>query len=433
MMRRYLILTTVDVLARGNNREHQMIAHLAPRFDETWIVYRRRCPHGGFRQVIRDALVPSARVIERDGVTFVEVNPLLNHFEGMAGETTGYDELDQRAGPRRWLRKLLFMTVSGFGIFKDVSTILFLAFFAWRRCPKRFEVATALGPWAAIAGIALRRLNRVGCLIYEDRDYEPGFIRTPLRRRWTGWLERVGIRRSDRVIAIGGRLASLRRQQTGRPIELVPTGVDAARFACPARPAPRPVLIYAGNMAPWSGLDLIVEALPRIRLAIPDVSCVFVGSGLPSFRARLEQTADRLAVRDCIRLTGEVPYDQVQKHLSEGAIGLALFRPSELRRFAAPLKVLEYMAAGLPTIATEQSEAADLVIGNDCGIATAFDITAFTHAVVDLFQDPERYQRWAANGRQAAVKYDWSSLMAIEYGLIHDACRKRLQKPDRQP
>ena len=428
-MRRYLILTTVDVLARANNREHQMIAHLAPRFEKTVVVFRRRCPKGSLRQVLIDALVPRARTIERDSVTFVEVNPLFNHFEGMAGEATGYQDFAGGQAARRSLvRRLLHGAISGLGVFKDVSTILCLAFFTWKKCPGRFDVATALGPWGAMAGLILRTLRGTDCLIYEDRDYEPGFIRTPLRRRWAAWLERVAMQHADQVISIGQRLAQLRHYQTGRPISLIPTGVDTARFSCPARERPQPILIYTGNIAPWSGLDLILMALPRLREVIPAIQCVFVGSGLPQFRSHLQGLISAHGLQDVVRLTGQVPYEEVQAYLARAAIGLAFFQPNDLRRYAAPLKVLEYMAAGLPTIATVESEAADLVIGEACGIGVDFNVEAFTNAVLKILQDDESYARMSEHAKRAAEKYNWSFLMAGEYSVIGDAYKTRAAK-----
>ena len=428
MMRRYLILTTVDVLARANNREHQLIAHLAPRFEKIVVVYRRRCPKGSWRQTLADALIPRARAIERDGVTFIEVNPLFNNAEGLAGEASGHQDFaDGPATHRSFARQWLFGAISGLGVFKDVSTILCLAFFAWKICPGRFDIATALGPWGAVAGLILRRFGWTDCLVYEDRDYEPGFIRTPLRRRWAAWLERICMQRADLVIAIGQRLAELRHHQTGRQVSLVPTGVDTARFRCPPRGRrPKPVLIYAGNLAPWSGLDLVLTALPRIRAAIPAVQCVFVGSGLPQFRRHLEALIGTLGLEDAVRFTGQVPYEEVRAHLAEAAVGLALFQPNDLRRYAAPLKVLEYMAAGLPTISTAESEAADLVTREACGVAVDFSVEAFTKAVLEMLQDDESYQHMSHRAGCAAAKYDWSSLMATEYSLLGDAYKKAI-------
>jgi glycosyltransferase involved in cell wall biosynthesis len=422
-MRHYLILTTVDVLARPNNREHHMLLHLAPRFEHTWVVYRRRCAKGGLRQVIFDALVPRASKVERDYVTFVAVNPLLNHFEGLASEAAGYQDFDGSAAA---LRRWLFNAISGLGIFKDISTIFFLAIFTWWRGPRHFEVATALGPWAAAAGLLLRALGVIDCLIYEDRDYEPGFIRTPLRRRWAAWLERFGMKRADRVITIGRRLADLRQQQIGHAVSLFPTGVELARFSCPERRELLPVLIYTGNMAWWSGLDLVLKALPAIRAVVPSVRCVFVGSGPPQFEEHLKRMVNALGLQDTVLLTGQVPYQQVQSYLAEAGIGLALFQPNELRRYAAPLKVLEYMAAGLPTIATSQSEAADLVIDEDCGVGVAFDVAAFSNAVVLILRDPNYYNYLAENARKAAEKYDWSIVMQSEYSLIGDTYSRRI-------
>jgi glycosyltransferase involved in cell wall biosynthesis len=427
----YLLITPLDVAKQANNREHHLLRHLAPRFASATVVYRRRCDPGGLAATLRDALVPSTRVQRgEDGVTYVEVNPLFNHVQGLAMDLAGVHEapVTEATGLRHRVRR----AVSGLGIFKDLSTIALLALAAALHARGRIDVCQASGPHGNAAAWLLRRMGKVSLWVYEDRDYEPGFFDTPLRNRFTAWLERVLIARADACISIGERLARLRRRQARRVVAVVPTGVDAARFvAAPDPRAAAPVIVYAGNVTWWSGLDLAVEALPAIARRVPAVRLLVAGEGLPGYVASLRARARSLGVEDRITLLGRVPSEQIPPILAQGALGWAVFAPLELRRYAAPLKVCEYMAAGLPTLGTRDSETEELLTRWSCGVVVAYDSEAVAHEAVALLLDGERRASLAANARSGACAHEWTLLMEREYTLIEAAWEARV--PARGP
>src|SRR5262245_7821196 len=204
-MHHWLMITTVDVLVRPNNRERQLLRHLSARFEQKTVVFRRRCTYGSVRQRLRDALIPSVEITERGGVRYVAVNPLLNHYEGMVREAVA----GGKSNPSRMRRALSVAIGVGagpVGIVKDMSTIVSLTLAAARYHPGGTDTfCTALGPWAAAAARMLHAAHMIGSWIYEDRDYEPGFISSPIRRRWARRMEIAGIRAATATISIGQR------------------------------------------------------------------------------------------------------------------------------------------------------------------------------------------------------------------------------------
>src|SRR6476469_8104327 len=124
-MRNWLIITTVDVLARPNNREHNMLACLAERFESVHVVFRRQPVRRGLGGAARDALLPSISRTRRGNITFVAVNPLGNNYEGLRREATGLAR--GTAGPVAvpgTMSSLLHRALAPLGMVKDVSTIL---------------------------------------------------------------------------------------------------------------------------------------------------------------------------------------------------------------------------------------------------------------------------------------------------------------------
>ena len=88
-MKRYLLVASLDVKRQPNNREHHLINHIAPRFSEAWVVYRKRDDQGDHSRHISQLLFTSSKVHrQRAGLTFFEVDPMFNSPPNMAMEVT---------------------------------------------------------------------------------------------------------------------------------------------------------------------------------------------------------------------------------------------------------------------------------------------------------------------------------------------------------
>lgn len=389
------------------------------------VVYRRMCNPANKHEIVRDALVPFSSVEVRGRIRYVAVNPLLNHYPNIVREATGVAGTRGRSRAACAMSAALYSLVGPIGVMKDVSTILSLALAARARIgPQEQVFCTALGPWAAAAAMLLRRWSRVGPWIYEDRDYEPGFIDSGLRRGWTEWLERTTMRSADEVITIGRRLADLRFRQTGRRPILIPTGATVS-FDTGAVAERPPTLIYIGHVARWSGLEQVVEALPAVLRGLPEARLRIVGEGPHEVRRSIQNVAKRHGVSENVEFLGPRPHTEISALLRDAMVGLAIFEPNPLRTYAMPLKVVEYMAAGLPVVATEDTETADVVRQYDCGAVVPLTSDAIAESVLRLLSDEGRWQRASGNALAGSTDFDWSRLMEREWWVIERCIENR--------
>jgi len=272
--------------------------------------------------------------------------------------------------------------------------------------------------WAARAAEKLRDGGHIGPYVYVDRDYEPGFMTSPLRKSWSQAQERRAARNADHTLCIGHRLAARFNDVPEARISISPTGVDCAAIPSRLRHHPHAALLFVGEVAPWSGIEETIAALPAIAATMPDATLRVIGPVLDRYRAHLEKVATAAGVNDRITLLGSRERSEVFEELDKASIGLAIFRPHPLRIHAAPLKVLEYMAAGLPALALDGSEAGDIVTragaGESC-LCTGGDIA---HAVLRMTGKPDIYSAQSAAGPPAAAARDWTKVMDAEFALI---------------
>lgn len=170
-------------------------------------------------------------------------------------------------------------------------------------------------------------------------------------------MERDLVRRADLVLTSSERLCEERRPANPNTY-FIPHGVDLDHFARSLdeativpdelRSLPRPVVGFIGLLADWVDLDL----LRAVALARPAWSFVLIG----------RSSTDLAAVKDLpnVHLLGQKPFSSLPAYCRGIDVGIIPFRINKLTLRANPLKLREYLAAGLPVVSTPMPEVARL-------------------------------------------------------------------------
>lgn len=425
-MKRILFISPLDRRTVANTREQNMAVACREQGYETLSLTLAQNTSRARKDLLRDAF--TWRVIRHPNEPVVCIDPLLNPATGL--HTNAVVASQTRPSLTSRLRSRIIGFLSPLGVLRDLAIIP--AFFTYAVRRGRFDICIAYGPWAGCVGWLLRKLGRVELLVYDDQDYEPAIMRNRVRQNWAIFLERTMMQRADVVVSIGHRLAALRREQTGCTVEVIPNGVRSS-VAASAAAATRNettqmkrvfTLVYVGNVVDWSGLDAMIAALPEVIEAGVLPRVLIVGDGLPAYVAGLRQQVVQLGLQEVVQFVGRVPNDSIGQWLAQADVGLAHFRPEPYRRYAFPLKVVEYMAAGLAVIGTRDTETEDILHAHGNGIAVNFDSSEIAQAILRFARDKALLQHCQQQSRLAVREYSWSALTMRELALV-DAVRQQ--------
>jgi glycosyltransferase involved in cell wall biosynthesis len=144
---------------------------------------------------------------------------------------------------------------------------------------------------------------------------------------------------------------------------VVPNGVDTERF----RPGLKPLLPrddatftvgFVGSLKPWHGLSVLVAAFALLHQRHPDSRLIVVGEG-PERRQLALDLSDR-GLSGAFHLTGAIPSEDVPRMLASFDAAAAPYIQRDGFYFS-PLKVYEYMAAGLPVAASDVGQLTQLI------------------------------------------------------------------------
>ena len=266
--------------------------------------------------------------------------------------------------------------------------------------------------WSTVpASLALRGLGRLRTVAVAAHGRE--LLLEPWRalgfaqRSYDG-VRRLALCRADRILAGSDYTAGLVRELGVDPRRITVTryGTDPSRF----RPRDatalrerlelgrRPVLLTIARLVERKGIQSVLDALPAVRQAVPDVAYVVVGDG-PE-RARLEARARALGVADAVRFVGPVGDDELPVWYSLGDVFVMPSRSEAPDVEGFGIVYLEAGACERPVVALRSGGVPDAVADGVSGLLVEpGDIDGLGAKLAELLRDPARAAELGRRGR----------------------------------
>ncbi len=244
------------------------------------------------------------------------------------------------------------------------------------------------------------------------------------RYRLSRALESFALKRADAVTTIceGLRGDIAVRGIPEERITVIPNAVDVAsfRFGEEADPAlarklgldGATVIGFAGSFYGYEGLDLLVDALPRLLPRHPDLKLLLVGGGPQEARLKAQVAAAGLDSR--VVFAGRVPHAEVQRYYALIDVLAYPRTPIRLTELVTPLKPLEAMAQGRIFVASDVGGHRELVRHGDTGfLFRAGDVGALADTLHEVLAGREAWPELRARARRfVELERTWAKSVA---------------------
>lgn len=273
-------------------------------------------------------------------------------------------------------------------------------------------------PDASIPAIQLARHWGVP-LHYDYDDWETGIATELARSSWAGYIanrwDRLLPSMTDTMTAASKYLYDHAVKWGADPNRIwdAPVGADLEQFY-PREKDPDivkqydlvyPTLVYHGQLEVASYAEQAVEALSHLIHDYPNAALFVIGGGrkLDS----IKKQARDLHVEDQVIFTDYIPGDEAPRYLSTADLALAPFESNAVTKAKSPLKIAEYLAMGIPIVASDIGEA-PVMIGAAGRCVPCGDTKAMALQACEILRDQTMQAAMRAEGRKRAETiYNW--------------------------
>jgi len=174
------------------------------------------------------------------------------------------------------------------------------------------------------------------------------------------------------------------------------------------------ILVYQGVLQEGRGIELIIKALKHLS----KIRFVIFGEGVA--KGKFERLARENNAEGKIVFAGSIPYDELLNYTAGADLGVALIENvSKSYYYALPNKLFEYIAAGVPVVASDLPQMKQVIekyrVGeivkdtNEISLAKAFE---------ELLADETRLDEYKVNCRKAYEELNWEKEFLNNKGAI---------------
>lgn len=185
-------------------------------------------------------------------------------------------------------------------------------------------------------------------------------------------------------------------------------------------------LVYTGGIGETYGVQTLIKMLALLKDR-PVHLDLFGHYRENQAEVKVQHLLRQYNLGDKFRFHRQIPYSAVKEQLSRATAGFIALQDIPAYYTLFPRKMFEYMACGLPVIASNLKAISQVITEADCGILVEPDNPqSFAEAVNYLLDHPEEARRMGENGRRAVMeKYNWASeakkLLRLYQTLLDEA------------
>ncbi len=274
---------------------------------------------------------------------------------------------------------------------------------------KNYDLYIGVNPLNVLPGIIVRFFFRNKTVVYYSADYSKQRFEELIFNDFYLSLDKFCAQRSDFCWSVSERIRDVRREQ-GVSEErnlLVPNGVHVASIKQRETDKIIPYsLVYVGHLTKTKGIFEIVEGFAKAVGDLPKLRLYIIGSGPEE--VELKRLVEEKGLQERVEFWGRMSNEQILQKLSKFAVGLAPYNLNDnYTYYCDPVKVKEYLAAGLPVIITNAVWVSSLIEEHNCGVVLNSFVEELPSALISLFGEYSNYENLQSNAQELGAQFDW--------------------------
>jgi glycosyltransferase involved in cell wall biosynthesis len=173
-------------------------------------------------------------------------------------------------------------------------------------------------------------------------------------------------------------------------------------------------ICYTGSLYAWKGVDVLISAMKFL----PNEKLLIVGGG--DRLEKLKELAIKENVADRVKFIGSVSHELIPEYLSKAKVAVLPNISEGPSQFSSPLKLFEYMAAGIPIVASDLPVFREILQDNETAIFfEPGNPESLAYAIKKVLNSKELYDKLSMNAKIKAVNYTYEN----RANKIYKICR----------
>lgn len=234
-------------------------------------------------------------------------------------------------------------------------------------------------------------------------------------------LHQIFLPRADGVITLSESLADRFHKEYAVPrtkIGIIPLAVDVDKFTPIPREGKKFRIVYLGSLSEFRGIDDLIKAVSTVKRDLrAQIQVDLYGTADEDFISSIEELATEEIL---IKWHGYIDHEKIPQEVGRCDIAVSPLPPLDSFEVSSPAKIYEYLALGLPIIATDIGPHRS-ILTDECSILVPpRDTEAMAAAITLLLSDEEYRLQLAKGARERALENTWEDRFAEVCRYLED-------------
>jgi glycosyltransferase involved in cell wall biosynthesis len=177
------------------------------------------------------------------------------------------------------------------------------------------------------------------------------------------------------------------------------------------------VIMYHGSLVERNGVDLAVEALARVRHAVPNAELRIYGAPTP-FLGRVMESARARGLGDAVRFLGPKRLEGIVEAIADCDVGVIPNQRSIFTELNMPTRIFEYLAVGKPAIAPRTEGILDYFDQDSLVLFELGDADDLARRIQDVWADPGKAAAIVRRGQEVYLAHTWRQERDVLIGAV---------------